>query len=53
MTAFVANEMTALVDADKIVGHCKMGKGEGNGLLSGISTGAGNEGARGYIEGDE
>lgn len=53
MTALVANEMSALGNVDKIVDHCKMGKGEANGLLSGISTGAGNEGTRGYNEGNE
>jgi hypothetical protein len=53
MTAFVANEMSALQGAG-MIGKYREDKKEGRDvLLSGTSRRAGNESTRGNIEGDE
>lgn len=53
MTAFVANEMSALGIAGMIVKHHTSRKEVGDVLLSGASRRAGNESTRGDIESDE
>lgn len=53
MTALIANEMSALKEADKVVKHLESQKGGWDVLLQGIGNGAGDEGTGGNIEGNE
>lgn len=53
MSASVANEMSGLEKAGRIVIHRKMGREVVDGLLFRIGYGAGNEGTGGYFEGNE
>jgi hypothetical protein len=53
MTAFVANEMSALKKADRVVKHLESQKGGWDVLLQGIGIGAGSEDTRSNNKGDE